>query len=162
VPDHQNADTFRGADDFPGYHPAQRDRRSYASHDLRGLFSTYRLLKKQTTQLKNRIHSLLKERLYGFTQEEIFGKKSRARIRDISEDPVLKFQLNFLLDRLEQDEADVDALKEQILLTQSLNHVMDSSLKLRKWYERLSEYKKAGLVRTGLRPPLRKQDLGFC
>jgi hypothetical protein len=37
------------------------------------------------------------------------------------------------------------------LLTQSLNHVLDASLKLRRWYDRLSEYKKAGLVRTGLR-----------
>jgi hypothetical protein len=37
------------------------------------------------------------------------------------------------------------------LLTQSLNHILDSSLKLRAWYERLSEYKRAGLVRTGLR-----------
>jgi hypothetical protein len=33
-------------------------------HDLRGLFTTYRLYKKQETQLKNRIHSLVKERLY--------------------------------------------------------------------------------------------------
>jgi transposase len=40
--------------------------------ELRGLFSTYRLLKKETTQTKNRIHSLLKETLYGYTQEEIF------------------------------------------------------------------------------------------
>jgi transposase len=38
---------------------------------LRSLFSTYRLCRKQNTQLKNRIHSLLKEQLYGFTQEEI-------------------------------------------------------------------------------------------
>lgn len=37
------------------------------------------------------------------------------------------------------------------LLMQSLNHVMRTSLKLRRWYVRLSEYKKAGLVRTGLR-----------
>jgi transposase len=37
------------------------------------------------------------------------------------------------------------------LLTQSLNHVMDSSVKLRDWYLRLTEHKKAGLVRTGLR-----------
>jgi transposase len=37
------------------------------------------------------------------------------------------------------------------LLTQSLNHVMSSSGKLRRWYDRLCEYKKAGLVRTGLR-----------
>jgi transposase len=37
------------------------------------------------------------------------------------------------------------------LLTQSLNHVLNANLKLRRWYDRLSEYKKAGLVRTGLR-----------
>jgi transposase len=37
------------------------------------------------------------------------------------------------------------------LLTQSLNHVLSSSFKLKGWYERLGEYKKAGLVRTGLR-----------
>jgi transposase len=84
--------------------------------DLRGLFSTYRLYMKQNTQLKNRIHSLLKERLYGFTQEEIFDRKSRQKIREISRDPALRFQLNQLLDRLERDEADVEALKDQVLL----------------------------------------------
>jgi transposase len=195
--------------------------------DLRSLFSTYRLYQKQNTQLKNRIHSLLKERLYGFTQEEIFDKKSRKKIREISGDSALKFQINQLMDRLERDEADVEALKAHILrqaepfmaqldiltsikgvsvfiaaaiiadiidvnrfkdskhftsylrsaphvansntstsirgtnkkgrklssslLTQSLNHVLNASMKLRKWYDRLSEYKKTGLVRTGLR-----------
>jgi hypothetical protein len=38
-----------------------------------------------------------------------------------------------------------------VLLTQSLNQVMNASGKLRRWHERLCEYKKAGLVRTGLR-----------
>jgi transposase len=195
--------------------------------NLRGLFSTYRLYKKQSTQLKNRIHSLLKEQLYGFTQEEIFDKKSRQKIREISSEPVLKFQLNQLMDRLERDERDSEELKAQVLLaaepfmaqidiltsmkgvsvfiaiaiiadiidvsrfrnskaftsylrsaprvansntstlvrgtnkmgrklsatllTQSLNHILDSSAKLRDWYLRLTEHKKAGLVRTGLR-----------
>jgi transposase len=195
--------------------------------ELRGLFSTYRLYKKQNAQIKNRIHSLLKEDLYGFTQEEIFGKGKRAEIRKIAPDTALNFQVNQLLDRLERDEADVEALKERVLfqaapfmreidlltsmkgisvfiaiaiiadvidvsrfknskhftsylrsapkvansntsvsvrgtnkagrklaatlLAQSLNHVLDSSPKLRRWYERLCEGKKAGLVRTGLR-----------
>ncbi|MDR2176783.1 MAG: hypothetical protein LBP20_01930 [Treponema sp.] len=91
------------------------------AQDLRGLFSTCRLYQKQNTQLKNWIHRtfsppLVKERLYGFTQEEIFDQKSRKRIREISSDPVLKFQINQLMDRLEQDEADVEALKAQMLL----------------------------------------------
>jgi transposase len=195
--------------------------------DLRGLYSTYRLYKKQIIQLKNRIHSLLKEALFGFTQEEIFGKKNREKIRGITEDGVLKFQVNQLLDLLGQQEAAVEGLKDQVLiagqpymaeidilasmkgvsvfiaiaivadvidisrfknskhfssylrsaprvsnsntstriggtnkkgrklastlLAQSLNHVLDSSGKLRAWYDRLCEGKKAGLVRTALR-----------
>jgi transposase len=195
--------------------------------ELRSLYSTYRLYQKQSTQLKNRIHSLLKEQLYGFTQEEIFDKKNREKVRGISDNPLLKFQINQVMDRLERDEGDVEELKGQVLLaaepfmaqidiltsmkgvsvfiaiaiiadiidvsrfkdskhftsylrsaprvansnttvrtkgtnkmgrklsatllTQSLNHVMNSSGKLREWYERLCEYKKAGLVRTGLR-----------
>ena len=195
--------------------------------ELRGLFSTYRLFKKQNTQLKNRIHSLLKEQLFGFTQEEIFDRKSRQKIREISGNGTLRFQLNQLMDRLERDEADVEVLKDRILvqaapfmeqieiltsmkgvsvfiaiaiiadiiaisrfrnskaftsylrsaphvansntstssrgtnkkgrklsatlLTQSLNHVMAASPKLLSWYEELAEYKKPGLVRTGLR-----------
>jgi transposase len=193
---------------------------------LRSLFSTFRLYQKQNIQLKNRIHSLLKEQLYGFTQEEVFDKKSRQKIRGIAENPVLSFQINQLMDRLERDEADVEVLKEQVLraaqsymaeidiltsmkgvsvfiaiaisvdiidvsrfknskhftsylrsaprvaasntsvknrgtnkmgrklsstlLTQSLNHVMNTSMKLRKWYERLCEGKKAGLRRRVL------------
>jgi hypothetical protein len=37
------------------------------------------------------------------------------------------------------------------LLTQSLNHALEASVKLRDWYMKLSEYKKAGVVWTGLR-----------
>jgi len=194
---------------------------------LRGLFTTYRLLQKRNVQLKNRIHSLLKEQLYGFTQEEIFDQRNRKKIRAIAPGTALYFQVNLLLDQLERDEADVETLKDRVLLeaapfmaqieiltsmkgisvfiaiaviadiidvsrfknskaftsylrsapsvansntsvrirgtnkkgrklsatllTQSLNHVLDSSLKLRLWYERLCEYKKPGLVRTGLR-----------
>ena len=195
--------------------------------DLRSLFSTYRLYQKQNVQLKNRIHSLLKERLHGFTQQEIFDKRNRQRVRAISPGTAMHFQVNQLLDRLERDEADAGGLKDRVLLaaapymeqiavltsmkgvsvfiaiaiiadiievsrfrdskaftsylrsaprvsnsntsvsvkgtnkqgrklcatllTQSLNHVLDSSSKLRRWYDRLCEYKKPGLVRTGLR-----------
>jgi len=195
--------------------------------ELRGLFSTYRLLKKQSTQYKNRIHSLLKEELHGFTQEQIFGKTSRKEIREMENAPVLSFQLNLVFDLLENLEASIQTLEDQIkeqakpykreieiltsmkgvsvfiaiaiitdiidvnrfrnskaftsylrsaprvessntstrtmgtnkkgrklsatLLTQSLNHMLDASPKLGKWYNRLTQYKKAGLVRTGLR-----------
>jgi len=195
--------------------------------ELRGLFSTYRLYKKQTTQTKNRIHSLLKEKLYGFTKEEIFSVKSRKAIREIESGSVMSFQINELLDHLESLEGRVEILKDKIkeqaapymreieiltsmkgvsvfiaiaviadiikvdrfkdsksftsylrsapkvsssnttesvkrtnkkgrkmsatLLSQSLNHMLAASEKLNRWYTRLTRYKKAGMVRSGLR-----------
>jgi hypothetical protein len=62
--------------------------------DPRSFFPAYRLCQKQNTRLKSRIHSLLKERLCGFTQEEIFGKQSRKKLREISVDSALKFPNN--------------------------------------------------------------------
>jgi len=37
------------------------------------------------------------------------------------------------------------------LLSQSLNHMLAASEKLNRWYTRLTTYKKAGMVRSGLR-----------
>jgi transposase len=85
-----------------------------AIQELRGLFTTYRLYKKQTTQMKNRIHSLLKEKLYGFTQEEIFSKKSREMIRGLEGSGPLSFQINELLDMLEYTEARIASLEDAI------------------------------------------------
>ena len=195
--------------------------------ELRGLFTTYRLYGKQTTQIKNRIHSLLKEKHYGFTQEEIFSKKDREKIRGLENKTAMSFQINELLDHLESLEVRIDSLEDKIkehaepymreieiltsmkgigvftaiaviadiirvdrfknskaftsylrsapkvsnsntskptlgtnkkgrklaatLITQSLNHVLSASPKLSRWYENLTEFKKKGLVRTGLR-----------
>ena len=198
-----------------------------AIQELRSLFTTYRLYRKQTTQIKNRIHSLLKEKLYGFTQEEIFGKKDRGKIRKLENSTAMSFQINQLLDNLEYLEIQIDKLEARIkehaepymrdieiltsmkgigvftaiaviadiiqvnrfknskaftsylrsapkvansntskptlgtnkkgrklaatLITQSLNHVLSSSPKLNRWYLHLTQLKKKGLVRTGLR-----------
>lgn len=85
--------------------------------DLRALFSTYTLIRKQITATKNRIHSLLKQNLFPFTKEYIFGKKTRPSIRSISEDPVLTLQLGLLFDLLESLEKKADEFADQILLT---------------------------------------------
>jgi len=42
--------------------------------DLHSLFTTYRLIREQIGQLKNRIHALLKQNLFPFTKTCIFGK----------------------------------------------------------------------------------------
>ncbi|MDR2783685.1 MAG: hypothetical protein LBB48_07610 [Treponema sp.] len=51
--------------------------------EIRRLFSACRLYQKQNVRLKNLIHALLKERLYGFTQDEIFDRKSRKKTAEI-------------------------------------------------------------------------------
>jgi hypothetical protein len=71
VPDYQDGNDIRRTVSNGGDCPPKEVR------DLRALFSTYRLSRKRTTRTKNRIHPLLKENLYGFTREEIFGKASR-------------------------------------------------------------------------------------
>jgi transposase len=86
-----------------------------AIQELRGLFTTYRLYRKQTTQIKNRIHSLLKEKLYGFTQEEIFSKKDRKMIRSLENDTAMSFQIHELCDSLEYLEGRIQALEDKIL-----------------------------------------------
>jgi len=82
--------------------------------DLRALFATYRTLRKEIGRTKNRIHSLLKENLYPFTKEYIFGKKARKEIRTISDDLTLTFQINLLMDTLEHLEKAFDNLVNEI------------------------------------------------
>jgi transposase len=189
--------------------------------ELRALFSTCRLCKKQTAQIKNRIHALLKEKLYGFTQER------RETIRGIENGGTRSFQINELFDTLEYMEARIKSLQDKIkehaepfmreiglltsmkgvsvfiataviagiikagrfknskafasyvrstprvsnsnttvnikgtnkkgrklssaLLAQPMSRVLNAGEKLNKRYSRLTQYKKAGLVRSALR-----------
>ena len=82
--------------------------------DLRALFASYRTLRKEIGRTKNRIHSILKENLYPFTKEYIFGKKTRREIRTISDDCLLSFQINLLMDILERLEETFDNLVVEI------------------------------------------------
>ena len=82
---------------------------------LRGLFTACRLYKKQATQSKNRIHSILKENLYGFTQEEIFDKKSRKKILELETDTPMAFQISQLFENLEFLKRQAEKLQEKIM-----------------------------------------------
>ena len=82
--------------------------------DLRALFASYRILRKEIGCTKNRIHSLLKENLYPFTKEYIFGKKTRKGIRNISPDYILSFQINMFMDTLEYLEETFEKLVVEI------------------------------------------------
>lgn len=84
--------------------------------DLRSLFSSYVLMRKEITATKNRIHSLLKQALFPFTKEYIFGKKTRPSILAISDDPVLKAQLGLLFELLESLETKAEEFSDLILV----------------------------------------------
>lgn len=87
-----------------------------AIQDLRALFSTYKLLGKQRTQLKNRIHSLLNQNLHPFNKIMIFNKKMRDKIINISDSRELKFQLRILFKELDHLDDTIDELIKEIEL----------------------------------------------
>jgi transposase len=84
--------------------------------ELRSLFTTYRLLRRQTAGCKNRIHSLLKQQLLPYTREYIFGKARRAAIRSLIPGGAIGFQLSLLFDELEYLEGKIKAVKEVLYL----------------------------------------------
>ncbi len=64
--------------------------------ELRGLFTSYNLLKKQIGQTKNRIHAIYKQNLKPFTKEYIFGKNKINEIRKISLGNSFDIQIDIL------------------------------------------------------------------
>jgi transposase len=84
--------------------------------DLRSLFTSYRLIRKQIGAHKNRIHALLKQHLLPFTKEYIFGKKNRDIIKNLEIEGIAKFQLLFFFEVLEHLEASITQLEGEIYL----------------------------------------------
>lgn len=85
--------------------------------ELRSLFATHILLKKQRAQLKNRIHSLLKQNLFPFTKEYIFGKKRILNILSLEMPENLLFQIKLLFDNLDFLETQIKEMETKIVLS---------------------------------------------
>jgi transposase len=84
---------------------------------LRALFTTYNMLKKQIGQVKNRIHSILKQNLCPFTKEYIFGKHNRNKIREIVLEEAAKYQIELLFEELEYLEGKMGEIEDKIKIT---------------------------------------------
>lgn len=82
---------------------------------LRALFTTYKLIKKQTTQTKNRIHSLFKQVLKPYGKKYIF-EELRYELDSEDMDEEYKVQVKVLLEILEKLEEKKEEIKEKILL----------------------------------------------
>jgi transposase len=121
-----------------------------ARQDLRGLFSTCRLYKKQNTQLKNRVHSLLKEQpVRVYAGRNLWEREPGADIIEVNRFKDSKHFTSYLCSAPRTANSNMSTSirgtnkkgrkLSSTLLTQSLNHVLDSSGKLKRWYNRLSE-----------------------
>lgn len=87
--------------------------------EIRALFSTYKLLGKQKTQIKNRIHSLLKQNLFPFNKVMIFNSKMREKILNISDSRELSFQLRILFNELDHLELTIKEVVKEIQIAGS-------------------------------------------
>jgi len=82
--------------------------------DLRSLFTTYSLIKKQITQIKNRIHAIFKQNLHPFTREKIFSISARNEIKKIELGEVADYQIKYLFEVLENLEKKFNEIDESI------------------------------------------------
>ena len=83
---------------------------------LRSLFTTYRLLNKEITMIKNRIHSLFKQNLKPYSKKHIFDEIMTG-LKPIDLDEEYKIQVEVLFDVLSKIEEKKSGIKEKILLT---------------------------------------------
>lgn len=84
--------------------------------ELRALFSTYQLNKKICTQLKNRIHSLLKQNGIIISKGKCFTRENRIKLNEQCLSKIWQFQIKTLLKELEYLEKETETIKEMILL----------------------------------------------
>ena len=82
--------------------------------DLRSLFTTYSLIKKQINQIKNRIHAIYKQNLHPFTREYIFSNSARKEIKKIQMGEVADFHINYLFEVLENLEKKFTEIEDAI------------------------------------------------
>jgi transposase len=83
---------------------------------LRSLFTTYRLIRKEINQTKNRIHSLFKQNLKPYSKKHIFDKIMTG-FKPIDLDEEYKIQVEILFDVLSKLEEKKAEIKKKILLT---------------------------------------------
>lgn len=84
---------------------------------LRSLFTSYKLLKKQVSSEKNRIHSILKQILKPYTKKAIFSKRKKKEILNLDIAEGYKTQIKILYETVEFLEKQAEEIKEEILYT---------------------------------------------
>jgi transposase len=82
--------------------------------ELRGLFSTYQLNKKTTTQFKNRVHSILKQNGIAVLRKEISEPAFRTKLLALPLSQAWRMQIQLLFKQIENIEQETEELKKAI------------------------------------------------
>ncbi len=101
----------KSADEFPTIYIPSKE-----ISELRSMFVTYEVLKKQACMTKNRIRSLFRQNgIFGFSKENLSYNHIQEKIRSLPLSPALSVQINILLSVLNSLEDEKENVKEAIL-----------------------------------------------
>ena len=84
---------------------------------LRGLFTSYRLLRKMNAQCKNRIHSILKQNGIVIKKSDVFTVSFKADLEKLELDEIWKMQIISLYKQQEHTENEIERIKQMIINT---------------------------------------------
>jgi len=101
----------KSADEFPTIYIPSKE-----VSELRSMFVTYEILKKQACMTKNRIRSLFRQNgVFGFSKENLSYKHIQDKIKDLSVSETLSVQITILLSTLNSLENEKKNIKKAIL-----------------------------------------------
>lgn len=101
----------KSSDEFPIIYVPSKE-----VSELRSMFVTYEMLKKQACMTKNRIRSLFRQNgIFGFSKENLSYNHIQDRIRSLPVSEVFSVQINILLSTLNSLENEKENIKKAIL-----------------------------------------------
>ena len=83
--------------------------------EIRGLFTTYNLLKTDIVRMKNRIHSLLKQNGFKCKRESLDTIKTKEKILQLNMSETVLFEINLLFKLMENMKTSFEEIKKKIL-----------------------------------------------
>lgn len=101
----------KGKDKIPSVYVPKKEVR-----EIRSLFSTYSLLKKEYTQTVNRIHSLCVQEGKKISRDSIKTKAGRTLLEGLEFSEITKYQINLLLNIADTIEAKKEEMKDFIIV----------------------------------------------
>ncbi len=82
---------------------------------MRALFTSYKLYKKQTTAMKNRMHSILKQTLHPFNKKKLHTQMAKKIILNLGIEEEYKIQISLLLESIEYLNRKIKSIKNEII-----------------------------------------------